>query len=129
MRKNKMDRNQSAVINFLRFPLVILVVMLHAYTVTQNNVELNTGHLIYKFLTYNFSLLFGSIAVPIFFFISGYLFFNPYSAIGKNYYIAKWKKRFHTLFFAIYYLEFIDYIFVLWFTRKCANRRLFFRRV
>lgn len=38
----------------------------------------------------------GYLAVPFFFFISGYLFFTNYKN-GKEFYFYKWRKRFYTL--------------------------------
>lgn len=88
-----MDKTQSTTINYLRFILIIAVIILHAYTVTLGVEWLKSGHPLYKFLGYNLSLHFGNIGVPFFFFISGYLFF--YS--GKPNYFQKLKSRFHSL--------------------------------
>lgn len=54
-----MNKNQSLVFDYLRFPLTILVIILHAYTATQNVEWLKIAHPIYRFITYNFSLLWG----------------------------------------------------------------------
>lgn len=91
-----MNKNQSLTIDYLRIPFTVLVIVLHAYTATQNVNWLNIGHPIYKFITYNLSLLCGYIAVPFFFFISGYLFFTHYFK-GKIFYLNKWRKRLYTL--------------------------------
>lgn len=83
------------VIEILRVILIILVVTLHAYTATRTVEWLHDGYPIYAFFTHNFSLLAGYIAVPFFYFISGYLFFQSSS---KNvHYIKKWRNRVHSL--------------------------------
>ena len=60
--------NKFEVIDFLRVILIIFVVTLHAYTTTGSVEWLNNGYPVYKFVTYNFALLAGYIAVPFFFF-------------------------------------------------------------
>ena len=87
---------QFKVINFLRVPLTVLVVALHAYTATRTVSWLHDGYPIYKFVMHNLALLSGYIPVPFFFFISGFLFF--YSSSGTIVYNEKWKRRLHTLF-------------------------------
>ena len=86
--------NKFEVIDFLRVILIIFVVTLHAYTTTGSVEWLNNGYPVYKFVTYNFALLAGYIAVPFFFFISGFLFF--YSSRGKISYRKKWEQRIYT---------------------------------
>lgn len=88
-----MDKKQSITLNYLRFLLIIAVVVLHAYTITQTVEWLRVGHPVYKFLSYNLSLLLGNIGVPFFFFISGFLFYYN----GKPNYFLKLKSRFYSL--------------------------------
>lgn len=88
-----MEKNQSVTIDYLRFILVVAVITLHAYTITQTVDWLKEEHPIYQFVSYNFSLLLGNIGVPFFFFISGYLFFIK----GKPDYFQKLRSRFHSL--------------------------------
>lgn len=83
------------VIDCLRVVLVILIIFLHAYTATMFVEWLHKGYPMYAFITYNFALLGGYIAVPFFFFISGFLFFS--SSHGKVNYYKKWRRRIHTL--------------------------------
>ena len=72
---------QSKSIDFLRFPLIVGVVLIHAHfsNVIMNGVNVNILHEyscpIYDTTSYFFSELIGRIAVPLFFFISGFLFF------------------------------------------------------
>ena len=56
------------VIDCLRVVLVILIIFLHAYTATMFVEWLHKGYPMYAFITYNFALLGGYIAVPFFFF-------------------------------------------------------------
>lgn len=78
----------SAVITWLRFPLIFLIILLHSYSV----VRLNGDHSIFFKSVYPFSLWLGETGVPGFFFISGYLFFH-----SKKDFLQKLKSRFHTL--------------------------------
>lgn len=88
-----MERNHSATIDYLRFGMTVIVLLLHAYTIVLTVGWLKTGHPVYQFLSYNLSLLVGNIAVPFFFFISGYLFYLQ----GKPDYFHKLKSRFYSL--------------------------------
>lgn len=77
------------IITWLRFPLIILIIMLHCYSVQR----LNGEHELYFKAVYPFTLWLGETGVPCFFFISGYLFF-----LSKKSYFGKLHSRFHTLF-------------------------------
>jgi len=79
----------SAVITWLRFPLIFFIILLHCYSV----VRLEGNHSIYFRTVYPFALWIGETGVPGFFFISGYLFF-----LSKKSYKQKLETRFHTLF-------------------------------
>lgn len=79
----------SASITWLRFPLIVLIVMLHCYSVQR----LEGEHELYFKVIYPFALWLGETGVPGFFFISGYLFF-----LSKKNYTDKLRSRFHTLF-------------------------------
>lgn len=82
----------SAAIAWLRFPLILCVVMLHCYcTVPLPNQE---NHHLYFSLVYPFGLWLGESGVPAFFFISGFLFY-----ISKKKYIDRIKSRVYTLVF------------------------------
>lgn len=85
-----LSQNQlSIAITSLRFPLIILVIMLHCYSV----VHLEGMHPVYFDGIYPFALWLGETGVPGFLFISGYLFF-----LSKKTYIRKLQARFHSLF-------------------------------
>lgn len=81
-------------ITFLRFPATILVVILHAYT-TARNLTLGDADC-YIHLSYILSLCMGEMGVPLFFTISGFLFYNQYHNIVSDY-TNKLKKRIHSL--------------------------------
>lgn len=87
----------SKTINLLRLPLAILVVILHCNT-RFSNLDSNTIELgIYNFIRTIFSNALCHIAVPTFFFISGYLFFLTRGGGFLKEYKRKLIKRFYTL--------------------------------
>lgn len=82
----------SAAIAWLRFPLILCVVMLHCYcTVPLPQPE---KHHLYFSLVYPFGLWLGESGVPAFFFISGFLFY-----ISQKSYKERIKSRVHTLLY------------------------------
>ena len=70
---------QSKSIDFLRFPLIIGVIFIHNYssTVVVQGVELGNDSFLpmYHVASELFSKVIGSVAVPLFFLFSGFLFF------------------------------------------------------
>lgn len=85
-----MNKATSTSINFVRFPLAILVVFIHSIGTTENIAY-------YAFREF-FSHIFCSFVVPTFFIISGYLFFQKtQNNFTTNIYIEKIKSRFFTL--------------------------------
>ena len=81
----------SASIAWLRFPLILCVMMLHCYC----TVPLAPGdHSLFYKAIYPFGLWFGESGVPAFFFISGFLFY-----ISKKTYQEKIFSRVHTLLY------------------------------
>lgn len=81
----------SVAISWLRFPLIICVVMLHCYC----TVPLAPGnHSAYIKAVYPFGLWLGESGVPTFFFISGFLFY-----ISQKSYREKVSSRVHTLLY------------------------------
>jgi len=81
-------QRMSAAISWLRFPLILLIILLHCYSV----VKLDGPRDTYFKAIYPLSLWLGETGVPGFFFISGYLFF-----LSKKTYIQKINSRIHTL--------------------------------
>lgn len=84
----KYEFRLSAAITWLRFPLILLIIMLHCYSVQR----LAGDHETYFKILYPFSLWLGETGVPGFFFISGYLFF-----LSKKSYQQKLEDRIYTL--------------------------------
>lgn len=81
----------SATIAWLRFPLIICVVMLHCYC----TVPLASGnHSLFFNIVYPFGLWLGESGVPTFFFISGFLFY-----VSQKSYLQKISSRVHTLLY------------------------------
>lgn len=78
----------SHAITAVRFPLVVAIILLHAYTAT----ELVNNHVALFRSLYPFALWFGETGVPTFFFISGLLFFH-----STKTYAEKLKIRVKTL--------------------------------
>lgn len=99
----------SQTIEFLRFPATILIVLLHAYTTLQMTTAMNMEF--YTTFSSTLSLSFGEIGVPLFFTISGYLFFLGF---GRKSYSRKIKTRtqsllipyilWNSIFIALYFI-------------------------
>lgn len=104
MNKKNVDLNNedllSKTIQFLRFPLIIGVVLIHSRVpyewmskVTENP---TFDFPIYSTISYLFSSIIARISVPLFFFFSGFLFFYR-TSFNFSVYIKKIKKRGRTL--------------------------------
>lgn len=92
---------QSKTIAFLRFPLIVGVVLIHS---TLDDIVINGVRMadtadfpLYGNFSYLFSQVFARIAVPLFFFISGYLFFFKTDGFSGQTYVVKLKKRARTI--------------------------------
>lgn len=96
---------QSKVISFLRFPLIVGVVLIHTQIDTINGIEgnLNTPHPfngafpLYESTLYLCAHILAHIAVPLFFMFSGFLFFYKANGFTIQTYVEKLKKRIRTL--------------------------------
>lgn len=85
--RNSID---SKMLSWLRFPLAVLIVFIHTdYSHNPQNAVYYVG----KFLSDGVSV----VAVPTFFFISGYLFFSRYDSFGLKEYTSVITRKFHTL--------------------------------
>lgn len=80
-------------INALRFPLALLVVFIHTYNTAWRGVDSQVIHSLGNIL----SLTLPTFAVPLFFAISGYLFFLNQSVCSWKGYGEKLHRRFYTL--------------------------------
>ena len=103
-KSNMPKKDQSVLsntIDFLRFPLIIAVVFIHCDPASmviggKELVEKNT-YPIYSLLRWIVSEEVARIAVPLFFFISGFLFFYRSPSLTISDYVKKLKKRARTL--------------------------------
>lgn len=93
---------QSKVITLLRFPLSVFVVLIHSsfssFMIGGGKTLAVEAYPIYYNISYIFSDIIGWIAVPLFFFISGYLFFYGIENFSKEIYWKKIRKRIKSLF-------------------------------
>lgn len=105
----------SESITMLRFPLAMLVVFVHGFGSDINISELHvygmTGMAVYDYIRLFFSVVIARSAVPIFFIISGYLLFLKVEDYSKSVYMAKLRKRWHSLL--VPYFSWII-LFILW---------------
>lgn len=104
-----MDKNLSAAITWLRFPIVVMIVMLHCYSVALDKSVCQEG---FFRAVYPFALWLGETGVPLAFFISGYLFF-----VSQKTYKEKLKSRFHSLFVPYVFwnsLILLVYVVLMW---------------
>ncbi len=87
--KNELFCNQlTSSITWMRFLLILFVIMLHCYSVVPVPYE----HTTYFKVVYPFALWLGETGVPGFFLISGFLLFS-----SKKTYFEKLQSRYHTL--------------------------------
>lgn len=113
----------SQTITFLRFPLIIAVVFIHTNlggTVIQGvSLSENMNFTIHDTLFHILTNEIARTAVPLFFFISGFLFFYKTSFFTLGDYIKKLKKRIKSLFIpyifwnlVVIFLTFLSQIFL-----------------
>lgn len=95
------EQLQSKTIAFLRFPLIVGVVLIHAHftEVVCNGTDLmrEGGFPLYYDVSYFFSEILARISVPLFFVISGFLFFYRSDSFQFKDYGQKLKKRAKTI--------------------------------
>lgn len=90
----------SEVIRALRFPLMLAILLFHARFQPINFIDAHVQFSIVKyfdFITYSLENV-GHVGVPLFFLISGYLFFYKSDKFDLASYNLKIKKRFRSLF-------------------------------
>lgn len=98
-----MEKRDSEVINLVKFPLAFMVVMLHSYVAVNgfhiSEVDYNhlTGTDWYSLVGITFSHVLTQVAVPMFFFISGFLFYVGIQEWQWTKYADKLKRRIKTL--------------------------------
>lgn len=96
------DELKYKVFDWLRFPLIVFVVYIHSFGKPIDFHVIDFTNLMpvdyYNLFRISISHVLTHIAVPMFFFISGYLFFNKLQDWNQSIYIGKLKKRIKTLF-------------------------------
>lgn len=100
-RQNSPEQVQSLTIDMLRFPLAIMVIFIHINPTVTNLIDTNfplaSMQGILNVIEIIFSHTLTHIAVPIFFLISGFLFFFNFKQWSWEGYKKKIKNRIHTL--------------------------------
>lgn len=91
-----MNRSLSTIVNWLRFPLACLIVVKHYYTPDISSEIMASIHgdnySLYNYVGTFFTHIFPAFAVPLFFFISGYLYFVKYDK-NKKFDLGEWKDK------------------------------------
>lgn len=96
--KSERGISQHDVIRQLRFPMIVLVTFAHSYGGVMEGFSLLTSEWnTYEFLKLLVSQTLVKIAVPVFFIISGYLFFSNIEELTPKVYKAKMLRRMKTL--------------------------------
>lgn len=106
---------QSKTIDFLRFPLTAVVVLLHCALSLKNG---SSGY--YYYICFIISNGLCRVAVPCFFFFSGFLFFNRLHQWKWNIYLTKLITRVKTLVIPYLFWNLIAF-FALWAYRSLQN--------
>ena len=113
------DTLLSKTISYLRFPLIVGVVFIHSNMLVvniQGTIIRYDKWPVVAFIMNQFSSVLADVCVPLFFFISGFLFFYN-SDFSKEIYIKKVKKRIKTLF--------VPYIICYNFVLGCSDMQTF----
>lgn len=90
------NKQESEALNITRFVMSIFIVFFHAYTSVQMY-DYWKDLPVYRGVVRFFALQIGEMGVPVFFLISGYLFFCKYQQTWMCY-KSKLQKRFYSLF-------------------------------
>ena len=96
---NNHNNQLSTVLDILRFPMIVLVLFMHVVPISANAIPHEfSWESLYLFTTEFVAHNFGRIAVPIFFLISGYLFFlKAPKQYDSQFFADQWRKRISTL--------------------------------
>lgn len=114
--KIERNSNESKALSFMRFPLASLIVLLHT------GITCGPEDFTYYLANYiNAPIV--QLAVPTFFFMSGYLFFIGKEEYNFNIYISKLKKKITTLVipYIIWNLIAIFFLYSLSISKKKPN--------
>lgn len=136
----KPSQDTSKVISLLRFPLSVAVVMLHTYLINKpigGIVYVKEGQfLAFDYIEHIVRVEIANMAVPLFFFFSGFLFFCG-EAFTLDTFICKLKKRFHSLFVPylfwntcfMLFIAFIGILYPVWLTEKKSILQMNFSEI
>ena len=110
-----LDQEQSLRLTLLRFPLIVGVVFIHAYSTTVaftgGEVGLTQPNLVADFVRNLISQGVARIAVPLFFLMSGYLFFTGFDG-SKASYLKKLKSRTQSLLIPLVFWNILTLLFL-----------------
>lgn len=95
--RNRSNASQFDVISQLRFPLIVLVTFAHSYSGVSGDYSLLADWNTYEFLKLLVSQTLVKVAVPVFYIISGYLFFVNVKEWSGQVYRQKLLRRVKTL--------------------------------
>ena len=113
------NSTQSKAITQLRFPLIVGVVLIHSHfsEIVINGTNIINGHNtpLYEYISFFFSDILARASVPLFYIISGFLFFHNVQAFTKSVYYKKLKSRSRSLLIP-YILWNLIVIFLFFFT-------------
>lgn len=103
----------SRVIELLRFPMIVGIVFIHGIVDQQAGMGSDAPLPVYNFISELFSEILVRGFVPMFFLISGFLFFYKVETFGSKEYLRKLKSRFRTLFLPYMFWNLL--VFVIFF--------------
>lgn len=97
----------------MRLPLVIMVIFIHAFSSVHCVPEEGLDYHMFEYFESTFSLVVSHIAVPVFFLISGFLFFNNLDCFNAKTYKKKINSRFKTIIipYMVWNLLFLCYLY------------------
>lgn len=104
---------QYAIIDNIRLPLVLMVIFIHAFSSVHCVPEEGLEYHMFEYFESTFSLVVSHIAVPVFFLISGFLFFNNLDCFNAKTYKKKISTRFKTIIipYLVWNLLFLGYMY------------------
>ncbi|MCS2449233.1 acyltransferase [Bacteroides thetaiotaomicron] len=109
---------QSKTISLLRFPLALMVVFIHSFGESASSYEVASwtninGMDVYNIFRIFFSHVVSHPAVPVFFMISGFLFFYKIESYNWRMYFSKLRKRFRTVFIPYLIWNLIPILYII----------------
>ena len=97
-----MNKLTSQTITTIRFPMMVCVVLLHTFIIDRpiggEILVPNGKYLIFDIFQQLYQNELANVAVPMFFFISGYLFYCGIKEFQLRIFIEKLRRRVHSLF-------------------------------